>query len=281
MLSGSGGDEGATYNGANLYAAAFRQGYFVHTLNELRARARLDGLSLARVFYRRLVLPLMPPRARALVQRLRQGRAERPVPRAILEFLAPALAHQVSAALINERRGDNGQQDRILNFTESYLVGRTNNWSIVGAHYGIAFTFPLLDRRIIDFTLSLPVNRILDGGFSRQPFRNAMGGILPEAIRWRTTKYVPAPDMPVNLARAKAGLLAQVEALRAVPAATAFADLDAIAAAIRCAPEGAEAERAVLHLNAYGPVSPSFSRAMGAVHALSLAHHAAGLSTNR
>jgi hypothetical protein len=66
-------------------------------------------------------------------------------------------------------------------------------------------------------------------------------------------------------------LLARLEAVREAPTLREIFDFDAIAAALHAAPEGAEAERAVLALNADGPVAPAFRRAMAALRALTLA----------
>jgi hypothetical protein len=86
----------------------------------------------------------------------------------------------------------------------------------------------------MDFCLSLPIKRLLDGGYSRQPYRNAMAGILPEAIRRRTSKYNVFPDLPVNLAASARGLRARAEKLRGTPAADLFA-LDAMSEAFQVA----------------------------------------------
>lgn len=76
----------------------------------------------------------------------------------------------------------NRPEDRIWSLTDSYLAGRATRWAILGARHGVAFSFPLADRRLLDVSLSLPLERLVDGGWQRQPFRNAMAGILPEPI---------------------------------------------------------------------------------------------------
>jgi hypothetical protein len=113
-----------------------------------------------------------------------------------LSFLDASLAREVNAAMQFPRDWSNRATGRIQKVSDSYLVARANYWSIIGARHGIAFSYPLADRRILDFALSLPLERFVDRGFSRQPHRNAMAGILPESIRWRDTKFAPFPDLP-------------------------------------------------------------------------------------
>jgi asparagine synthase (glutamine-hydrolysing) len=122
--------------------------------------------------------------------------------------------------------------DRLAMMDTGCFSDRATRWSIIGARHGIAFTYPLADRRILDFALSLPTHLLVEGGFSRQPYRNAMEGILPEAIRWRESKYVPFPDIPANIVATAPGLLAHVDRIRNCAAVTDMFQLDAIAGAI-------------------------------------------------
>jgi asparagine synthase (glutamine-hydrolysing) len=188
------------------------------------------------------------------------------------------LAAKVSAGLPAQVEWRNRAPDRIQMLTESYLVGRADRWAILGARHGVAFSYPLVDRRVIDFTLSLPLERFLDGGFSRQPFRNAMAGILPESIRWRESKFSPFLDMPPNLAAAAPRLLTRLDKLRNNSAATDIVDMDAIGEALSAAAAHApDRGRAVPPL-LQGPMPQWFKMGMHAMRALNLAEHVARLS---
>ncbi len=48
--------------------------------------------------------------------------------------------------------------------------------------------YPLLDKRLVEFCLSLPSSQKLSQGWSRAVFRRAMDNILPEEVRWRGGK---------------------------------------------------------------------------------------------
>ncbi len=232
LLSGAGGDEGATYNGTNLYAALLRSGKWGQALRETRARARVDRRPLARELLARLIVPLLPE---AVID-LRRGQKEQSAggdrETRALRLLNPEFGARVWQAMPERVAWNNSAESRIQMLTDSYLDARANRWSIIGARYGIAFSYPLAERRVLDFCLSLPIERFLDGGYSRQPFRNAMAGILPESIRWRTSKFTPFPDLPLNLAASGRGLETRVEKLRGTSAAGLFA-LDAMSDAFR------------------------------------------------
>lgn len=48
--------------------------------------------------------------------------------------------------------------------------------------------YPMLDRRLVEFCLSLPSRQRFSDGWSRSIFRRAMHGILPEEVQWRGGK---------------------------------------------------------------------------------------------
>lgn len=268
LLSGAGGDEGPTYNGGNIHAALLRQGRWGPLPSALRALSKRRGHSLPRVVVDRLVRPLLPDwtvarrwryNGRNPPLRLRQLQA--------LELLRPALREQVAATLSPDPVWRNRPRDRVEMFVKSYVIGRNDYWSAIAARHGVAHSAPLLDRRIVDFILSLPLERFLADGFARQPYRTAMTGILPESIRTRTDKSAPTPDAMLNVARVKSGLLAQVTALRDSDAA-ALVDLDAVAAIITAAPE---LEEALMLVQSDRPAPAHWKRMFQALVALSIA----------
>jgi asparagine synthase (glutamine-hydrolysing) len=53
---------------------------------------------------------------------------------------------------------------------------------------------PLLDKRVIEFCLSLPPNIGVRNGYHRYLLRGALDGLLPKRIQWRTDKTLFSPD---------------------------------------------------------------------------------------
>ncbi|MEJ0043196.1 MAG: asparagine synthase-related protein [Rhizomicrobium sp.] len=81
-----------------------------------------------------------------------------------------------------------------------------------GARHGLAFAFPLLDRRVVEYAMSLPSELFVRDGFRRRPFRDAMAGVLPERVRWRHEKYMPFPGIVADLAEGKSAFLSRIDA---------------------------------------------------------------------
>jgi asparagine synthase (glutamine-hydrolysing) len=189
-----------------------------------------------------------------------------------MELLNPDFGERILASLPEAGEWNNTPEGRIEMLANSYLDARANRWAIQGARHGIAFVHPLVDRRILEFTLSLPLERFLDKGYSRQPFRNAMEGILPDSIRWRTSKFSPFPDLPLNLAASARGLKARVDRLRDHPGVRELFNLDAVATAFQRA-GGRQGDAAGLPDLGQGTPPGWFLAGFRALTALSLAEH--------
>jgi asparagine synthase (glutamine-hydrolysing) len=69
-----------------------------------------------------------------------------------------------------------------------HLSYRMESWASHGATLGLTYTYPLLDRRLVEFALSIPNHLFFKNGWKRYLYRTAMQGILPESLCWQKTK---------------------------------------------------------------------------------------------
>jgi asparagine synthase (glutamine-hydrolysing) len=267
LLTGAGGDEAATYNGAQIHAALLRQGRWGAALADLPRRARREKVSLARLAYHRLLRPFLPAWVEGFHQRMR-GLPPPPDRRRALNLLTPEARAATMASLQPTPTWRNRPEARIDMLRNSYVWTRNTCWAVLGAAHGLAFAHPLLDRRIVDFMLSLPLERFLHDGRSRQPYRDAMAGILPDPVRFAPVKGGPLPDAHLRLIEARGDLLAATAALRRQPAAGAVIDFAAVEAAFSALPDPAT-------VKANAKADERTSRAFAATRALSLARHLA------
>jgi asparagine synthase (glutamine-hydrolysing) len=58
----------------------------------------------------------------------------------------------------------------------------------------LRLSYPLLDKRLVEFCISVPAKFKVRDGYSRYLIRRAMNGILPPRIQWRTSKGPFSPD---------------------------------------------------------------------------------------
>lgn len=270
LMSGISGDEGASYVGHHTYFDLLRQGELLHALRETRARARLDQKPLYRQIAGSLISPMLPDMVRRAIGHVRAQRPMDLLASRASSFLRPAFRDLILAELSHFADGRNSPEDRIRLLTEG-LDDRANRWATIGARHGVALTYPLADRRLLEFCLSLPLVRLLDGGYARQPYRNAMRGILPEKVRLRRNKTGNAGMTLAMHGRHYAALLPSVDALRGERGVKDLFDFDAVQDALSSA----------IRITA-GPLSkvgylqelpPWFFLAIHANRALTLAQH--------
>ncbi|MGH6846417.1 MAG: asparagine synthase-related protein [Methylocella sp.] len=210
VLSGWGGDEGATFNGRGTLAELFLRLRWRTLAREVAALKRERGWPASRIFYSEVLSYLLPGRAMRLARAItgRKPNPQTPIGR----LLSRAARRRLAASGGQElSMAPDGRENRWRLMTSPHIAERVEVWAQTGARHGLAFAFPLLDRRVVEFSLSLPSAHFLRDGFRRRPFRDAMADVLPAKVRLRHQKYQPFPGHMLDLAESKGELLAQID----------------------------------------------------------------------
>lgn len=196
LLSGWGGDELVSSAGRGYYAELFRKlrwGSLISALQSFGiAKFRQHPIQSVRgvlsFLYRRVFLPSLPDWLYARIDR---------------EWLAPmwadCAAPEMAAFIrehpplprrvLRERVGVRNNQAYFL-LTGS-ITQRIEAWASSGAFRQISYSYPLLDQRLVAFSLGMPPDLFVKGKFGRYLFRRAFEGILPDEICWGSTKLEP------------------------------------------------------------------------------------------
>lgn len=101
-----------------------------------------------------------------------------------IDMRARRAAHERHVALRLDGRCD----DRRALVTHPYAVVARERYDRVAAPLAIEPRDPFLDRRVLDFCLSLPPDQVEWDGWPKIVLRRAMAGRLPDSVRWRTGK---------------------------------------------------------------------------------------------
>ncbi|MDF5716549.1 MAG: lasso peptide isopeptide bond-forming cyclase [Rhizonema sp. NSF051] len=111
------------------------------------------------------------------------------------------------------------------NLSKQPLTDRENHWQNITSgiltqgleildQYAAAFSLearhPFMDKRLIEFCLSLPPEQKFHQGWSRYVMRRAMENILPEQIQWRYGKSDLSPSFTYGLLKHDRSLLDEV-----------------------------------------------------------------------
>jgi len=78
------------------------------------------------------------------------------------------------------------RQYRRINY--DYMPQRLEYCAIKAQTRKIEYRYPLLDKRLVEFYLSLPSHMKAKNGYGRYIIRKALEGMLPPEIQWRTDK---------------------------------------------------------------------------------------------
>ena len=75
--------------------------------------------------------------------------------------------------------------EQIALFKSGHLLQRIENWASSAIAKKAEYSYPLLDRRIVEFALAIPEDLFAwKNGYERYLFRKAISGFLPENIVW-------------------------------------------------------------------------------------------------
>ncbi|MEM7134231.1 MAG: asparagine synthase-related protein [Chloroflexota bacterium] len=178
LLSGWGGDEFATFNGRGYFSHQLLYFQWRKLLIELYKRRQVRGTSYRSSVINDLILPLIP---KSLYQR-------RPnlLPRELREIpQVSAKEHRYLRLLFIEGRNRaTKEQNHINALTNGWLLNRIESWMVHALPARIEYRYPLLDRRLLEFCIGLPMEQFVQNGWSRFIFRKAMTDVLPESICW-------------------------------------------------------------------------------------------------
>ena len=72
-----------------------------------------------------------------------------------------------------------------------HISERTEDWLLNGYQDGIEYRYPLLDKDLIEFILTVPSKILFKDGYVRILLREASKGILPDNVIWYNNKLEP------------------------------------------------------------------------------------------
>ena len=229
LLSGWGGDESASYTGRGVLAEALLSGHWSYLAGELRAlgsvRAAWGALS-----------PLLIPEAVHTAIRHLAGRSPPPPSLTVLAAGLLRAEHIAGRSLAAPKFPPDAKRIRTSLLSGHGLTRRAEQWALLGARHGMSVGFPMLDRRLVEFALSLPSRLFLREKWSRRVFRDAMAGVLPEELRWKPTKADLTVEDPLHVATQRPLLMGRLPALREREVISSLFNMDAVEARLAGVP---------------------------------------------
>ncbi len=188
MLSGWGGDELITYKGAGFYAEKFWKLKDLSVLHEFMQLSKQAAYPLKRFLglcYRHIFLPILPDWFYCHMPYVKCD--DLGCKRLIQPTFLSKMKFNFSYGASIPRLGVRGRQLGLFNF--GHIVSRIESWS--ASSKKMEYRYPLLDKRIVEFALGIPSKCFFNKQIGRYLYRYAIFDILPDDIRWSTTKQEP------------------------------------------------------------------------------------------
>lgn len=187
LLTGFGGDEVVSHGFQYLteLAASLR---LPALLSEARAFSARRGARLSGIL-RNALTPLAPRAVKSAVRRMRGQEPiwtlENPVHPDLVRRLD--LRGRVADLLRDGHQRTHREAQALTFMAGSTPTAMESLWRTAMLS-GVERRYPFYDRRLAEFCLSLPADQRLHDGWTRMIMRRAMGGLLPENVRWRPDK---------------------------------------------------------------------------------------------
>lgn len=229
VLSGFGGDMAASFFGKNIFRntlKVFRVSSLIKIIKQFGKIYRLRPWQFFKVVF---LIPAIPRNWRLSYLKLRKRKG-------------PSVFDVTALAMPETREGRKQVQryyNRVWDLIKQNWDVHKSIWNtdvillleeeavLSGAH-SIHVTYPLLDKRVIEFLLRLPPDKFLLGGWDRGLIRYAMKEIVPDKNIWRHNKTMYSPDYNRRLLREKSDLLRKLEATQHASCYNQFIDFERI-----------------------------------------------------
>lgn len=189
ILTGWGGDEFISFNGRGLAADWLIRGRWLKLANSLGLPSALLHPNRWRAalakFWQKALVPLLPD---ALHYRLSAEHRARSAGSSFIDpdFLQRVSPLRASAPRMRTMAGVHATQARL--FESGHLTARIESWTAIGSQYGVSYTHPLLDRRLMEFAFAIPGDLHSRDNAGRYLYLKTMMPLLPEVLMWGDVK---------------------------------------------------------------------------------------------
>lgn len=181
LLDGCFGELGPTYHAGAIFRELLKSGNWLTLWRELKATSSVTQRSCLSILFSQFVRPFIG--------------GTRSIQPFYKEILNPSFLERYADEK-SEARPDKvywslreEQYDNLLGSQKT-----SARFGDLGANCQARRVFPYMDTDILEFCLAAEPSVKYQNGYSRYLIRGALGGVLPNKIRWRTTKAPFSPD---------------------------------------------------------------------------------------
>lgn len=193
LLTGHDGDTTISH-GYDLFPELARKLQWMKLYKEVRSISTLWDQPFLRSLYRLSVRPLIPKSWINARRFLRGKKVPAPAQQGLKlnrsfskrvgmdEYIQEMLEKEKAAARYSPR------QNHLSSITSGLMSNVTEMVRFVADHSMLEISCPFFDRRMLEFSLALPLEQKMQDGYNRSIMRRAMDGLLPPLVQSRKKK---------------------------------------------------------------------------------------------
>ena len=223
LQTGFFGNFSISYNGLEAPYSLLKQGHLLRTARLARDLRRSGAMRRRGIAYA-LARPWLPDWTRQAINGIRAGFSRGEEDSLIQPEFARANGLD-SAARERYFEGGNSQSTRVQ------AMRRHDQGPTMEAFRqmsGVSMTDPTMDRRVIEYCLSVPIEHYCEKGIPRSLIRNAMAGLLPEQLRTERRKGQQAADFGEHFRAERQEAIDEIARMRKIELAVRALDISTI-----------------------------------------------------
>jgi asparagine synthase (glutamine-hydrolysing) len=210
VMDGYGGDYTLNPRGQNALARLLRKGQFRRFLSEFNATRRHLRQNARQTLVRNVLLPLAPASWMAAWRRYRSGLAAfgptMPLSRQMIR------GRPKPARSRPQRRPGEGPHATMARTLQLQQNSPANSTSLAAAAYGLEFTQPFHDKRVVELGLAIPEELHVKNGRTRHLARTALKDLYPPEFQDRRPGNDDlGPDFLMMAKRIEPRVLAEID----------------------------------------------------------------------
>lgn len=200
LLEGFGGD--SVIFGKGYLEELLMKGKIKSLIRELKASSKLRKTNP----YKQLIAIVLQIIAPITSYKIAKYRKENTLyPKQRKRIIEDKFAHKmqidkvINSKLKKVKKTLNPRIKHYFELNSNKLVSWWEAADIISASYNIESRYPFLDKRLLEYCLSLPTEQKIKNGWSRIILRKAMDNIIPPKIQWRPKKVGMGQNFRKNL----------------------------------------------------------------------------------
>ena len=188
ILSGWGGDQFITYRGKAYYSNLVWNGKIIQALQGLNnlanKKVKKNIKTLISFFYHRVLVAFVPSKLYCYLPKINCFGFNNSYPMIKKDFLTPVNDTLKKISFFSNQGGKTIREDMLKNWSNGMLQTRIESWASESITNRLEYVYPMLDKRIIEFMLGVPIEYLVKDDEGRYLFRLAVKDLLPHEILW-------------------------------------------------------------------------------------------------